>query len=133
MDYDGFFPTGNYMFKVNNRNRRRRYGQDFSAIKLVSVIFQTFFDKSINFGSLPTALRKVMTSKFVDFDEYQLAKYNKDKKKPRKKIKKPKDPKDKKKSNADTKDTEDSDLGESSQDEVKYENVFSIPRSLFGE
>ena len=74
-----------------------------------------------------------MTSKFVDFDEYQLAKYNKDKKKPRKKIKKPKDPKDKKKSNADTKDTEDSDLGESSQDEVKYENVFLIPRSRFEE
>ena len=64
-----------------------------------------------------------MTSKFADFDEYQLAKYNKDKKKPRKKIIKPKDRKDREKSNVDT---EDSDFGESSQDEVKYENFFQF-------
>ena len=64
-----------------------------------------------------------MTSKFADFDEYQLAKYNKNKKKPRKKIIKPKEQSDRKKSSADT---EDSDLGESSQDEVKYENVFQF-------
>lgn len=30
-------------------------------------------------GSLPAALRKAMIKKFSDFDEYQLAKYNKDK------------------------------------------------------
>ena len=28
-------------------------------------------------GSLPTALRRVMKEKFSNFDEYQLAKYNK--------------------------------------------------------
>lgn len=43
---------------------------------------QTIDDKSIKFGSLPTALRKVMVSKFPEFDEYQLAKYNKEKKNP---------------------------------------------------
>ena len=36
-------------------------------------------DKNINFGSLPSALRKVMAEKFSDFDAYQLAKYNKEK------------------------------------------------------
>ena len=40
-------------------------------------------------GSLPAVLRKAMVAKFPDFDEYQLAKYNKEKKKP-KKLKKPK-------------------------------------------
>ena len=44
----------------------------------VAEIYQSFHDKSINFGSLPTALRKVMAKKFPDFDAYQLAKYNKD-------------------------------------------------------
>ena len=41
--------------------------------------YQLFMDKKINFGSLPSALRKVMVEKFNDFDEYQLAKYNKEK------------------------------------------------------
>ena len=31
-------------------------------------------------GSLPAVLRKVMAAKFSDFDEYQLAKYNRPKK-----------------------------------------------------
>lgn len=41
--------------------------------------YQLFMDKSINFGSLPSALRKCMSEKFGDFDAYQLAKYNKEK------------------------------------------------------
>lgn len=36
-------------------------------------------DKNVSFGSLPSALRKVMVEKFPDFDAYQLAKYNKEK------------------------------------------------------
>ena len=60
----------------------------------VAEIFQAFPNKSINFGSLPTALRKVMAVRFADFDEYQLAKYNKDKAKKKKK----KDTKEKSKS-----------------------------------
>ncbi len=36
-------------------------------------------DKSLNFAALPCALRKCMCEKFVDFDAYQLAKYNKEK------------------------------------------------------
>ena len=54
----------------------------------VAEIYQTFHDKSIRFGALPTALRKVMGAKFAEFDAYQLAKYNKDSSK--KKKKKPK-------------------------------------------
>ena len=49
------------------------------GILLFSLNVQTFHDKHINFGSLPTGLRKAMTEKFTDFDEYQLAKYNKQK------------------------------------------------------
>jgi telomerase protein component 1 len=41
--------------------------------------YQIFMDKNINFGSLPSALRKCMVEKFSDFDQYQLAKYNKEK------------------------------------------------------
>ncbi|XP_066270990.1 telomerase protein component 1-like [Branchiostoma lanceolatum] len=51
----------------------------------VAEIYQTFHDRSLNFGSLPVALRKVMAGKFPDFDQYQLAKYNKDKKTQKKK------------------------------------------------
>ena len=51
----------------------------------VAEIYQAFHDKSLNFGSLPTALRKVMAAKFVEFDVYQLGKYNKDKSKKKKK------------------------------------------------
>eukprot|EP00045_Choanoeca_perplexa_P017454 m.253773 g.253773 ORF g.253773 m.253773 type:complete len:2624 (-) comp17544_c0_seq1:33-7904(-) len=47
----------------------------------VAELSQTFFDGSIRYGSLPTALRKAMADKFSEFDEYQLAKYNKDKRK----------------------------------------------------
>ena len=53
----------------------------------VAEVYQAFHDKSINFGSLPTALRKVMSTKFQSFDEYQLAKYNKDTSKKKKKKK----------------------------------------------
>ena len=45
----------------------------------VAEIYQTFHDKSLNSGALPTALRKVMAAKFVEFDVYQLGKYNKEK------------------------------------------------------
>lgn len=41
--------------------------------------YQLLMDKRINFGSLPHALRKCMMDKFPDFDQYQLAKYNKEK------------------------------------------------------
>jgi len=41
--------------------------------------YQLFMDKKINFGSLPSALRKCMVEKFPDYDDYQLAKYNKEK------------------------------------------------------
>ena len=50
----------------------------------VAEIYQAFHDKSINFGSLPTSLRKVMAAKFVEFDAYQLGKYNKDSSKSKK-------------------------------------------------
>ncbi len=58
----------------------------------VAEIYQAFHDKSLNFGSLPTALRKVMAAKFTSFDEYQLAKYNKDSSKRKKKKKEQKKP-----------------------------------------
>lgn len=45
----------------------------------IAELYQTFVDKRIHFGSLPSALRRVMTQKFSDFDKYQLAKYNKEK------------------------------------------------------
>ncbi len=45
----------------------------------IAELYQTFFDKRIHFGSLPSALRRVMIQKFPDFDKYQLAKYNKEK------------------------------------------------------
>ena len=51
----------------------------------VAEIYQSFHDKSLNFGSLPTALRKSMCEKFPQFDAYQLAKYNKEKSKLKKK------------------------------------------------
>ena len=34
-------------------------------------------ESDLTIGSLPTPLRKVMKEKFMQFDEYQLAKYNK--------------------------------------------------------
>lgn len=47
----------------------------------VAQLSHTFNTGTLSFGSLPTALRKAMISKFADFDEYQLGKYNKQKKK----------------------------------------------------
>ena len=41
--------------------------------------YQLFMDKKIGYGSLPSALRKCMMEKFPEFDQYQLAKYNKEK------------------------------------------------------
>ena len=51
----------------------------------VAEIYQAFHDSSLNFGALPTALRKVMATKFLEFDAYQLGKYNKDSSKRKKK------------------------------------------------
>ena len=62
----------------------------------VAEIYQAFHDRSINFGALPTALRKVMATKFVEFDVYQLGKYNKEKSKNKKKEHKKNDGKEKK-------------------------------------
>ena len=56
----------------------------------VAELYQTLCDSGIKFKSLPVALRKVMVVKFQDFDNYQLAKYNKDKAKNRKKREKKK-------------------------------------------
>lgn len=54
----------------------------------IAEIYQTFHDKGLNFGQLPTSLRKVMVAKFPDFDTYQLGKYNKDaSKKSKRKVK----------------------------------------------
>jgi len=47
----------------------------------VAEIYTSFHDHALNFGSLPTSLRKVMINRFSSFDMYQLAKYNKDSKK----------------------------------------------------
>ena len=52
---------------------------------------EDFFDATVlepvsSVGSLPAVLRKVMTAKFADFDEYQLAKYNRQAR-PQKKVK----------------------------------------------
>ena len=44
----------------------------------VAEFYQTFFDKRMNEGSLPVALRNVMVSRFSEFNEYQLGKHNKD-------------------------------------------------------
>lgn len=54
----------------------------------VAEIYQAFQDKNIKSGAIPTALRKVMDSKFKEFDAYQLAKYNKDSSKKTKKTSK---------------------------------------------
>ena len=43
---------------------------------MVANLFMTL-DTNLAKGSLPTSLRKVMREKFVSFEEYQLAKYNK--------------------------------------------------------
>jgi telomerase protein component 1 len=79
--------TANFLLALsaNNLTHRPYLKKYFNAsIRLpsdwieVAEIYQSFHDKSLNFGSLPVALRKVMAKKFPDFDEYQLAKYNKD-------------------------------------------------------
>ena len=46
--------------------------------------YQSYGDARLKFGAIPSALRKVMVEKFSAFDEYQLAKYNKDKSKSKK-------------------------------------------------
>lgn len=50
----------------------------------VAEIYTSFHDRTLNFGSLPTSLRKVMIDRFSSFDVYQLAKYNKDSRKSQK-------------------------------------------------
>ena len=50
----------------------------------VAELYTTLPDQKLGLGALPVALRKVMTNKFVDFDEYQIGKYNKAPKKKKK-------------------------------------------------
>eukprot|EP00049_Salpingoeca_infusionum_P007618 m.123911 g.123911 ORF g.123911 m.123911 type:complete len:2859 (-) comp13763_c1_seq1:490-9066(-) len=54
-----------------------RLPSDWMELAQLSV---SLYDGHISFGGLPAALRKAMAHKFADFDEYQLAKYNKPKK-----------------------------------------------------
>ena len=58
----------------------------------VAEIYQAFQDEHIKSGAIPTALRKVMGSKFTEFDAYQLGKYNKDSSKKKKSSNKPAKP-----------------------------------------
>ena len=92
--------TGNFLLALAahhpaSRHYLRRY---YAAAVLlpsdwieVAELVQSFYEGSLNFGALPSALRKVMLKKFPSFDEYQLAKYNKEKKKTPVKEKKTKD------------------------------------------
>ena len=99
----------------------------------VAELYQTFHDGSINFGALPTALRKVMAGKFVEFDVYQLAKYNKDKSKKKKKEntkKKDEEKKDEEKKDEEKKDEEKKDeekKDEEKKDEEKKEGDSAAP------
>jgi telomerase protein component 1 len=54
-----------------------RLPSDWIEVAQLSV---SLYDGKRTFGSLPSALRKALAFKFGDFDEYQLAKYNKAKK-----------------------------------------------------
>lgn len=80
--------TANFLISLASFNERARpylYRFFKQAIMLpsdwidVAEQYQLFMDKRINFGALPSALRKCMVEKFPDFDQYQLAKYNKEK------------------------------------------------------
>lgn len=80
--------TANFLISLASFNERARpylYRFFKQAIILpsdwidVAEQYQLFMDKRINFGALPSALRKCMVEKFPDFDQYQLAKYNKEK------------------------------------------------------
>ena len=86
--------TGNFLLALsaNLHSCRPHIRKYFGAsIRLpsdwieVADIYQAFHDKSLNFGSLPSALRKAMIERFPGFDVYQLAKYNKDSSKKKKK------------------------------------------------
>jgi hypothetical protein len=70
-------------FKPECRPYLRRYFNESIVLPSdwidVAEQYQLFTDKRINYGALPHALRKVMVEKFPDFDQYQLAKYNKEK------------------------------------------------------
>ena len=85
--------TANFLLAVasNTHNCRPFLKKYYSAaIRLpsdwieVAEIYTSFHDRTLNFGSLPTSLRKVMIDRFSSFDVYQLAKYNKDSKKSQK-------------------------------------------------
>ena len=78
----------------NNEGKLFATTQVFAKMQKNFVLYAKFFFLPQSFhkmaaGSLPAVLRKAMVAKFPDFDEYQLAKYNKEKKKP-KKLEKPK-------------------------------------------
>ena len=96
-----------------------------SAIRLpsdwieVAEVYQAFHDKSLNFGSLPTALRKAMIDKFPSFDAYQLAKYNKESSRKKKQKKNVGGAKDDKKKLAPLATVEESDSDSENSDIVK--------------
>ena len=48
--------------------------KQYEIMSYLIIFVQVFDDKSINFGSLPSALRRVMVAKFPGFDQYQLGK-----------------------------------------------------------
>ena len=87
----------------------------------VAEVYQAFHDKSLNFGSLPTALRKAMMDRFPGFDAYQLAKYNKESSRKKKQKKNVAEAKDDKKKPVPVGVTESSDSDSEDSDVVKDE------------
>ena len=101
----------------------------------VAEIYTSFHDRSINFGSLPTSLRKVMIDRFSSFDMYQLAKYNKDSKRSQKgkqvaKTKRPKQKDTKEKDKKMDDDNSDTD-GDSFVSDDKSETEEELERMSF--
>ncbi|XP_030829174.1 telomerase protein component 1 [Strongylocentrotus purpuratus] len=89
----------------------------------VAELYQTFHDKNINYGSLPSALRKAMIDRFPRFDQYQLAKYNKEKKKKKKPVAttdKPAEEKPPSDSESDDDKDEDSDTDEEEMERLSF-------------
>ena len=97
----------------------------------VAETYQTFHDKSLNFGALPTALRKVMAAKFVEFDVYQLGKYNKEKSK-KKKDQKKNDGKDKNSSSEKAKKAESEEAEAPQRSDTNTTTASSVPSEAVG-
>ena len=69
-----------YTSARNNRADKNRNNLDISNATEKIDHNSSQLETLSTIGSLPAILRKVMAAKFSDFDEYQLAKYNKQKK-----------------------------------------------------